>query len=152
MDTGELLLNEGLLSADQLAQLRAEANGHSTGMPRIDTAAVERGWLTEEQALRSLGQQMGCDYVDLESADVDLALLNDFPQRLIHRHALFPVSRHNGTLVVATSDPFELYPIDEAGALTGLAIEPVLSPRSQIAARIKAHLGVGSETVEGLLA
>ncbi|MEM7809176.1 MAG: ATPase, T2SS/T4P/T4SS family, partial [Planctomycetota bacterium] len=47
---------------------------------------------------------------------------------------------------------FELYPIDEAGALTGLAIEPVLSPRSQIAARIKAHLGVGSETVEGLLA
>ena len=152
MDTGELLLNDGLLSADQVAQLRAEANGNSAGSPRIDTAAVERGWLTEEQTLRSLGQQIGCDYVDLESADVDLSLLDNFPQRLIHRHALFPVERRNGSLVVATSDPFELYPIDEAGALTGLAIEPVLSPRSQIAARIKAHLGVGSETVEGLLA
>ena len=152
MDTGQLLHDEGLLSADQVAQLRAEANGNSTGMPRLDTAAVAKGWLTEEQTLRCLGDQVGCDYLDLESAEVDLALLDSFPQRLIHRHALFPIERRNGSLIVATSDPFELYPLDEAGAATGLAIEPVLSPKSQIAARIKAHLGVGSETVEGLLA
>ncbi|MEM6328745.1 MAG: GspE/PulE family protein [Planctomycetota bacterium] len=155
MDTGELLIEHGLLSPDQVATLRtAGPNGDAAAHPpqRLDMAAVERGWATEEQVLRAIGAAVGYDYFDLASADVDLSLLDDFPQRLIHRHALFPVSRHNGSLVVATSDPFEFYPLDELSSATGLTVEPVLSPRSQIASRIKAHLGVGSETVEGLLA
>ncbi|MEM6798166.1 MAG: ATPase, T2SS/T4P/T4SS family [Planctomycetota bacterium] len=151
MDTGDLLVDQGLLSADQLAQLRTEANGGDTN-GRLDLAAIQRGWVTEEQALKAIGDAVGYDYFDLEQGDVDLGLLDGFPQRLIHRHTLFPVSRHNGSLVVATSDPFELYALDELSSAVGLAVEPVLSPRSQIANRIKTHLGVGSETVEGLLA
>ncbi|TWT67005.1 Type II secretion system protein E [Posidoniimonas polymericola] len=147
MDTGDVLLERGLLTSDQLALLRADANGD-----RLDTAAVERGWVTEEQTLGAIGDHLGFDCVDLEKADVDLSLLSNFPQRMIHRHALFPVSRHNGSLVVATSNPFELYALDELSSLTGLAVEPVLAPSRQINARIKAHLGVGSETVDGLLA
>ena len=54
----------------------------------------------------------------------------------------------NGTLRVATSDPFDLYPLDELSATTGLTIEPVLAQREQIARQIKAHLGVGSETID----
>jgi hypothetical protein len=42
-----------------------------------------------------------------------------FPQKLIYRQSLFPISRNNGTIVVATSDPFDLYPIDEVSAATG---------------------------------
>lgn len=162
MDPGQLLVDHGLLTAEQLGELRTnganaaagtngtEQNGHDAN--RIDQAAIRSGMVTEEQVLKAIGQSCGYDYVDLTSADVDLTLLNDFPQRLIHRHALFPISRHNGSLTVATSDPFELYALDELGAATGLTIEPVLSPSSQIAERIKSHLGVGSQTVEGLLA
>jgi len=36
--------------------------------------------------------------------------------------------------------------------VTGLTIAPVLASREQISRQIKAHLGVGSETIEGLLA
>ncbi len=53
---------------------------------------------------------------------------------------------------MATSDPFDLYPLDELSATTGLTIEPVLAPRDQIARQIKAHLGVGSETIDDLMA
>jgi general secretion pathway protein E/type IV pilus assembly protein PilB len=53
---------------------------------------------------------------------------------------------------VATSDPFDLYPLDELSATTGLTVEPVLAQREQIARRIKAHLGVGSETIDDLMA
>jgi general secretion pathway protein E/type IV pilus assembly protein PilB len=45
-----------------------------------------------------------------------------------------------------------LYPLDELSVLTGLTIDPVLASREQIARQIKTHLGVGSETIEGLLA
>ncbi|MEM9185996.1 MAG: ATPase, T2SS/T4P/T4SS family [Planctomycetota bacterium] len=152
MDTGELLLKSGLLTDTQLGELRSARDPGGVDADRIDRAAVHRGWLTEEQTLKAIGDAVGFDYLDLETEEVDLSLLNDFPQRLIHRHAFFPVSRHNGSIVVATSDPFELYALDELSSAVGLAVEPVLSPSTQIAARIKTHLGVGSETVEGLLA
>ncbi|MEN1679215.1 MAG: GspE/PulE family protein [Planctomycetota bacterium] len=147
MDTGDLLVSSGLLSPDQLSQLQGD---DPSG--RVDQAAIDRGWLTEEQVLRALGDAVGLEFVDLQTREIDLSLLERFPQRLIHRHTLFPVSRHNGSLVVATSDPFELYALDELSSAIGLAVEPVLAPKAQIAERIKNHLGVGSETVEGLLA
>ena len=94
----------------------------------------------------------GIPFVDLEHHKIDLSLLQNFPLKLIHRHSLFPLQRHNGTLQVATSDPFDLYPLDELSATTGLTIEPVLAQREQIARQIKAHLGVGSETIDDLMA
>ena len=148
MEAGDILLNCGLLSEQQLAHTRgAQSEG-----ARLDQVAVELGFVTEEEVLRAIGEEMGIEYVDLAEAKIDLSLLVDFPQKLIHRHALFPIDRKNGSLVVATSDPFDLYPLDELSAATGFSVVPVLAGRSEIAKRIKAHLGVGSETVEGLLA
>ncbi len=154
MEPGRILLNKGLLSREQLDQLLVECNGGPGGISRsrIDLAAVDRGWVREDQALQALGDEVGIEFVDLDKADVDLSLLNGFPQRLIHRYDLFPVARHNGTLTVATSDPFDLFSLDELASVTGLQIEPVLAERRQIAERIKSHLGMGSETVESLLA
>ncbi len=47
---------------------------------------------------------------------------------------------------------FNLYPLDELSLTTGKTVVPVLASRGEIAKLIKAHLGVGSETIEGLLA
>ncbi len=95
---------------------------------------------------------MGLKYVDLADEPVDLSLLKTFPQRLIYRQSLFPLKRVNGHLEVATNDPFDLYPLDEAGAALGVGITPVLADKAEIAKLIKKHLGVGSETVESMLA
>ena len=94
---------------------------------------------------------MGLEYVDLRDIEVDLSLLQNFPHKLIHRQSLFPIRRDNGQLVVATSDPFDLYPLDEVSAATGLSVMPVLAVGTR-SALIKRHLGVGSETVDGLMA
>jgi len=147
MDTGEILLRHGLLNADQLAQVRSAP----TTDRRADQMAVELGLVDEAAALRAIGEEIGVAYVDLTEADIDARLVADFPQRLIHRHCVFPVRRENGSLAVATSDPFDLYPLDELSAATGLAVVPLLARREEIARHIKAHLGVGSETVDDLL-
>src|SRR5437588_11421048 len=61
-----------------------------------------------------------------------------------------PVARHNGTLIVATADPFDAYALDELQTLTGLHVMPVLAPPREIARLIKAHYGVGGDTVAAL--
>src|SRR3990172_9346790 len=148
MEAGAILVKRGLLSSQQLDQLRRDR----PDVNRLDVAAGASGMVSEEQVLRALGDEVGIPFVDLEQQEIDLSLLKGFPQKLIHRHALFPIQQKNGSLVVATSDPVDLYPLDELSVMTGLTIAPVLAPREQIARQIKTHLGVGSETIEGLLA
>jgi general secretion pathway protein E/type IV pilus assembly protein PilB len=148
MEAGSILVKRGLLSPQQLNQLRLDRPEAT----RLDVAAVDLGLVSEEAALRALGDEVGIPFVDLEQHKLDLSLLKNFPLKLIHRHSLFPLERQNGTLRVATSDPFDLYPLDELSATTGLTIEPVLCQREQIARQIKAHLGVGSETIDDLMA
>ncbi len=148
MEAGSILVKRGLLSPQQLSQLRLDRPEAT----RLDVAAVDLGLVSEEAALRALGGECGIPFVDLEQYDIDLSLLRGFPLKLIHRHSLFPLQREDGMLRVATSDPFDLYPLDELSATTGLTIEPVLAQREQIARQIKAHLGVGSETIDDLLA
>ena len=147
MEAGEILLKKGLLDERQLEVTRSSlADG-----ARLDQMAVELGFVTEEAALRALGEEVGLDFIDLAEADIDLSLLKGFPQKLIHRQALFPLKRENGSLVVATSDPFDLYSLDELSATLGLSVRPVLANRGEINRLIKTHLGVGSETIEGLM-
>lgn len=151
MEAGEILLARGLLDRKQLDETRTAANGHGDGL-RLIESAVQLGYVTEADALRAVGSEVGLEYVDLDTHPVDLSLLRSFPTRLIHRQTLFPISRQNGQLVVATSDPFDLYPIDEVSAATGQSVLPVLAGRADISKLIKRHLGVGSETVDGLMA
>ncbi|MDP6445464.1 MAG: ATPase, T2SS/T4P/T4SS family [Pirellulaceae bacterium] len=148
MEAGEILVRRGLLNSDQAKQARG-ANGD--GALGLVDAAVSLGFLERESALRVVGEEVGLEYIDLNATQVDLSLIATFPQKLIHRQNIFPVRRDNGQLVVATCDPFDLYPIDEASAATGLSVVPMLAGRHDIEKLIKKHLGVGSETVEGLL-
>jgi len=149
MHAAEILLRRGLIDQRQLEQAR-QHNSESV----LDGAVALR-FVNEEDALRAVGEEVGLEYVDLARLDgeTDLkSLLKNFPQRLIYRQSLFPIRRYNGSLVVATSDPFDLYPLDEVSAATGLCVTPVLASRQEIAKLVKKHLGVGGETVDNLVA
>jgi general secretion pathway protein E len=147
-EAGEILMRRGLLDLEQLNDLRAQALGGR----ELFAAAIAQGVVDEEAALRAVGEELGMEFVDLRNAEVDLEVVKNFPQKLIYRHSLFPLSRVNGALTLATSDPLDVYALDEASAATGLSIVPVVSEKAEIARLMKKHLGVGSETVEGLMA
>ncbi len=144
METGQVLIDRGLLNESQLEALRGKGGN-------VLRAAIDAGYVVEADALRALADSVGIDFVDLREADIDLTLLQSVPQKIIFRQTLFPVRRQNGAIVVATNDPFDLYPLDEVSASTGLAVLPVLAERAEITRLIKTHFGVGGETVGGLI-
>ena len=146
MHAGEILRRRGLLTAEQLTQSMSDDNGS------VIQSAINLGYVDEVVALQALAEEAGLDYVDLREYEVDLGALDGFPQKLIYRHGLFPIGRRDGSIIVATSDPLDLYPLDEASAATGRHLIPVVAERDEIARLVKRHMGVGSETVEGLVA
>ena len=132
-------------------QLRLAREALSTD-GRLDRAAVELGFASEDDALAAVGEALGLELIDLANAEIDLALLGQFPVKLIHQYGIFPVRSQDDALVVATGDPFDLHALDAASAATGRSIVPVLASQFELAKLIKTHLGVGAETVDGLLA
>lgn len=146
MHAGEILQRRGLLTSEQLQQSR---NGDASAV--VDNA-VTLGYVSAREALSAIADEVGLEFVDLRTAEIDLSALNEFPQKLIYRHSLFPIGWEDGCLKVATPDPFDLYPLDEACAATGKTVTPIIAERSEISRLVKKHLGVGSETVEGLVA
>ncbi|HOP76861.1 MAG TPA: GspE/PulE family protein [Thermogutta sp.] len=148
MEAGEILVRKGLLTPQQLQLARR----HQTEGKRLDQAAVGMGLVSEEDALRALGEELGIEYIDLSEATIDPSILKNFPVKFIYRESLFPIREENGRLLVATSDPFNLYPLDELATATGKTVVPVLASQAEIAKLIKTYLGVGGETIEELMA
>jgi len=109
---------------------------------------AELGLCSEEEALRGVAESLGCPFAEGASLQVDPSLLRDFPIKLIHRYRVFPVRREEDSLLVATSNPFDLEALDAVSAATGLSVLPVVTPPDDLALLVKTHLGVGSETVD----
>ncbi len=148
MSIGELLLEKGLITPDNLAE--ALAARKKSGQ-RLDKILVEMGCVSEDRVLQVFSEQLAIPMVDLSDVKIDVDTLRSLPPKLVYQRSLVPLNRSNGTLRVATSDPFDLYGLDEVRMLTGLEIQPVLAPSEEIDKVIKTYYGVGGDTVEEMM-
>jgi general secretion pathway protein E/type IV pilus assembly protein PilB len=142
---GEILLERGKITAEHL---QAALAARKSPQDRIDRILVRMGLVQERDVLEVLGEQMSIDVVDLTDFAVATELLKEMPTRLIHKRGMIPIEKTNGTLRVATADPFDITALDELRLLTGLKIEPVLASETEIQRLIRQHFGVGSSTVD----
>ncbi len=149
MQLAQRLVRRGILKPDDLSRI-AEAHAQVPSKP-LHELIIERNFAKEEDVLAALAEEFGMELVDLTNVKVEPETLQAMPLKLVHRRTLMPLRRDNGTLVVATGDPFDVYALDELAMQTGLEIRPVLASPREIARLIKAHFGVGGETVTALM-
>jgi general secretion pathway protein E/type IV pilus assembly protein PilB len=119
---------------------------------RLDFLSLELGYASVEDLLRAVAEVLGVEYVDLSAAEIDLSILKEFPLRLIHRYGVFPLKKQEGSVVVATGNPFDLRAIDAVSAALRASVVPVVGLPDEVAGLVRTHLGVGAETVDDLLA
>ncbi|MCH8151699.1 MAG: Flp pilus assembly complex ATPase component TadA [Planctomycetes bacterium] len=147
MGIGSILLERGLISEEQLKGALAEQN--RTG-ERLDHALVRLGFVSSTDVLEAIGQQFALPIVDLNTIEVDEEVLQTLPAKLVFKQRCVPIGRTNGTLRVATCDPFELTAFDELRLLTGMSIELVLADERDIRKFIRTHYGVAGDTLDEL--
>jgi general secretion pathway protein E/type IV pilus assembly protein PilB len=149
MNLVSILVQNGAMKDTDVARLQG-AMASAPNKP-LHSVIIEQSFAKEEDVLPVLAEQFGMELVDLANAKVDPEALRIMPTKLVHRRNLMPLSRENGSLIVATGDPFDIYAIDELQTLTGLHVHPVLASPREITRLIKTHFGVGGETVTAMV-
>ena len=85
---GTMLLEEGLLSREQLDQ--AIETQQTSGVP-LGRVLVEEGFVLEADLVRTLATQIGIEYVDLSEEQIDPAAVATVPEYLQDRYTVLPL-------------------------------------------------------------
>ena len=148
MQSAQLMSEPRLLDAHEFQIARESQVAHGS----LDKVAVSLGFATEEQAVQAVAATLGLDFVDLSTIEPDLSLLEKFPVKLIHKYGVFPIKRTDDSLVVVTGNPFDLHALDAVSSASGCSVIPVVALPWEVSKLVKSHLGVGAETIDGLIA
>ena len=121
---GALLVSEGLISREQLAQALQEQR--SSG-GRLGYTLVKLGMIEELALTRLLARQYKIPAVDLTKSDIDPALVRLVPAEIAIQHLVLPLKREGRVLYVAMADPTNIRVIDDLKFRTRSDIYPVIA-------------------------
>lgn len=126
---GTMLFEEGVLSGDDLRDALAEQA--ETGLP-LRQILVDRGMVDEATMMRAVAKHLGVGFVDLDEVAIDPAAVALVPESIRRRYHILPLALEGGKLLVASSDPGNIFAADDVRAVTGHDVELVAATRSDI--------------------
>lgn len=141
---GELLVRENLISLQQL-QKAQEAQKVEGG--KLGFHLTKLGYIEESQLTEFLSRQYGVPAINLAEFEIDAEIIKLIPKEVAQKHQIVPVNRAGGSLIVAMSDPSNIFAIDDIKFLTGYNIEVVVSAEASIQAAIEKYynnVGIGA--------
>ena len=148
MPLGEALVAKGLVTPEQLA----DAIARQSGSERIDQVLIRTGAVRERDVLKVCSEHFSMPVVELSEGEIDRTLVRLVPSRIVHKYGLMPIGRNGKAIRVATSDPFNMYAIDDLRASINTPVETVLATRNSIHKMIKAFYGIGGDVLTEMVA
>ena len=126
---GEVLLEEGLVTYEQLDEATSQQARSGKPLGRI---LIDLGFVVEQDLVSALAKQIGLPFVDLSEYPVDPAAASLISDSLAKRYSAMPIGYDDSKLVVAMSDPANVFALDDIRTITGLDIKPVVATRADI--------------------
>ena len=135
---GETLVKQEVINPDQLKTAIEEQK--RTGK-RLGETLLRLGYISQYELVAFLSKQYGVPAINLDEFEVMPEVLKFIPRESAVKHSLIPINRSGGTLVVAMSDPSNIFAIDELKFATGHNIEVVVASEDSIKNAIERHYG-----------
>jgi type IV pilus assembly protein PilB len=131
---GSLLVQAGLLSEEQLNAALGEQNQTQKSLGRI---LIDQKLVTEAQLVSTLAGHIGLEYIELADFPVDPSAAGLISGPLARRYQALPIGWDDTKLIVAMSDPSNVFAIDDIRTITGSEIKTVVATKSAIAEAIE---------------
>src|SRR5919201_1206678 len=141
-----LLLESGVPSTEEAAQLATNLNGGSWVCQVLDSGKVD-----EQRFLGAIGNFFRVPVMSVDAKTIDRATLSVLPSRFVFQHHILPIEVKENSVVLATYDLFNSIGRQLASQLSKKPVEWVLVPRAQVLRAMKTLYGVGAETFDEIL-
>lgn len=135
---GDLLVEMGFIGRDQLETAVVESKKTRA---LLGDVLLRLDWVTQEQLNMALAVQSGAQRLDTAQAEleIDEELIREIPESFINSHGVFPFARDNGTIKVATANPFDVLARDQLARMTGCRIAAYVAPKEWVANAIELY-------------
>lgn len=148
---GEILIDEGIITPDQLAIALTEQRKKDLPLGKL---LVKLGFATEAIMRSALGEALEQESVDLSKVVPDPEAIRLINSDTARKHKVIPLTfdEHRGLLTIAMSDTFNLFTLDRIRIQIGhhIEINPVLAGEAEISNAIDQFYGY-ELSIDGIL-
>jgi len=139
---GDVLLQEGLLTREQLSSALAEQR--SSGQ-RLGYILVKQGLVDEVVVTKALARQLRMPAVDLSRFEPDQKILRLIPSDVARKSLVLPLRRDGRNLTVAMADPTDLGLLQDLKFITRYDVFPVIAGEFTLRALIEKFYEAGEQ-------
>ena len=140
---GEVLVESGYLTPDQIDDALAEQKKRNNGM-KFGDLLIDMGLVTDGQIVTALCQQLGYEEVNLATFQVDEDILKLADEAVLRKHCLLPFGfspKNPNLLMVAMKDPLDIRAVDDISFVTGYQIEIHVTTEQDVTTAIERYYG-----------
>lgn len=135
---GEILVKQGLIRPEAMAKALDESKRSGLNMTQV---LIQQGAIKESQVLKALEAHYQVPSIDLNTFTIQPGVIDSIPREVCEKHQIIPVQKVGQTLVVAFSDPGNIFVRDDLRFVTRSKIQAVVATETAIAAAIDKGFG-----------
>ena len=120
---GEMLLEAGLLTEEQLRQALQSQNG--SGL-KLGQFLIKQGVVSESVLVNLLSEQLKVDKYRPDKHVINLDLVKLVPAEIAQKDQVVPLSKRGSLLTVAMTDPMDIMALDKIELMSNIEVEPVI--------------------------
>jgi len=128
---GDLLVANNLITREHLAR-SLEEQKESSGQLRLGTILIKNNFISEHELTAFLSKQYGVPSINLAELEVDPSVIRIIPPDIAQKYQIIPVNRAGSTLIVAMSDPSNIFAVDDIKFMTGYNVEVVVASEAAL--------------------
>ncbi len=148
-DFTDLLLQEGVISLDQLSE--AEEIARNT-KAEIGDVLIKLEYATPEEVAQTTAKFHKIPYVDLRSVRINESVIELVPESVARENMVLPYKDEDNALTILIANPFDLETIEKLRFILNRKIETALAPKEAINGAINQYYGqVEGESADSML-
>ena len=121
---GDLLVKSGDITQAQLDEALRLQEG--TG-ERLGAILQKNGFITERQLIDTLMDQLGVEFIDLNTCSISPDMAQILPKNIAKKHMVIPVRATRAEVWLAMADPLNFVAVEEVRAVTRRRVIPLIA-------------------------
>lgn len=123
---GEILVEEGFISPEDLAEVLKKSSGQKLG-----EFLIQKGIVKEEDIVKALSKQTGLPVFDPHTYPIDPSLSQILPLDLVQTHKVIPLKIEGNILDLAMVDPLDMEAVDAIELYTDKEVNSIICTPTQ---------------------